>query len=150
MGAQEGQFDAARLILIVVGAHLRAEVSDRPVAYALRERMAADLSARGVPDAGERVVVCTDLWYLNNEHLRGAATVSIGGPGVNALSAYLAGRLPSAFSVEGALVVQGDPEFHDAVACCWGTDGEATGAAVGAFVERYLPDFLGAATKRWG
>jgi len=46
------------------------------------------------------VLVCSDVWYLNNDPLRSRPTISIGGPGVNALSAYLADKLPSAFAIE--------------------------------------------------
>ena len=35
-------------IFIVVGAHLRAEVGDRPLAYELRDRIDIILSERGV------------------------------------------------------------------------------------------------------
>ena len=136
-----------RLILIVTGAHLRAEASDRPVAYALRKRIADLLAARGFPETvkSPRVLVCSDVWYLNNDPLRSRPTISIGGPGVNALSAFLADKLPSAFAIEDVLLVQADPEFHDVIACCWGRDEKSTEAAVEAFVERYLEGFLEAA-----
>jgi hypothetical protein len=138
-----------RLILIVTGAHLRAEATDRPIAYGLRQRLADWLAARGRPETTKtpRVLVCSDVWYLNNDPLRSRPTISIGGPGVNALSAYLADKLPSAFAVEDVMLVQADPEFHDAVACCWGRDEQATAAAVEAFAERYLEGFMEAATR---
>lgn len=136
-----------RLILIITGAHLRAEVTDRPIAYGLRKRMTDWLEARGQPESPDqpRVLVCSDVWYLNNDPLRSRPTVSIGGPGVNALSAYLADKLPSAFAVEDVLLVQADPEFTDVLACCWGRDQQATAAAVEAFCDRYLDAFMGAA-----
>ena len=111
--------------------------------------MADWLAARGLPEtpSNPRVLVCTDVWYLNNDPLRSRPTVSIGGPGVNALSAYLGDKLPSAFAVEDVLLVQADPEFTDAIACCWGRDTRATAAAVDAFTERYLDAFMDAATR---
>ena len=138
-----------RLILIVTGAHLRAEACDRPLAYGLRQRIADWLKAHALPDdpANPRVLVCTDVWYLNNDPLRSRPTVSIGGPGVNALSAYLGDKLPSAFAVEDVLLVQADPEFHDPIACCWGRDQPSTAAAVDAFADRYLDAFMEAATR---
>lgn len=139
--------DSDRLILIVTGAHLRAETGDRPLAYRLRDRMLRWLGRGDDQDAP--VVVCSDLWYLNRDELRECPTVSIGGPGVNALSAYLGDKLPSAFAVEGVLVVQLDPEFDDRLACCWGVDHGATASAVEAFAERYLDDFMTAATSDW-
>lgn len=126
--------------LIVCGAHLRAEWYDRPIAYRLRERMAGVL--------GEGVLVCTDLWYLNHDELRHRPTVSVGGPEVNALSAYLAARLPSALVVQGRCVVQFDEEGGEPIAACWGAGPEGTLAAVEAFAERYLGAFGALAARR--
>jgi len=128
-------------VLIVTGAHLAAEVFDRPIAYRLRERVLKALGAGAAPD---RVVVCSDLWYLNNDQLRSLATVSIGGPTVNALTAYLGGRLPSAYTIEGVLMVQGDWTGETPLACCWGIDASATAAAVEAFEKKYLSEFVAA------
>ncbi len=141
--------DTDRVILIVTGAHLRAETGDRPLAYRLRGRMLKWLGHDGRDDPDAPVVVCSDLWYLNRDELRVRPTVSIGGPGVNALSAFLGDKLPSAFAVEGVLVVQLDLEFEDRMACCWGVDHAATAAAVDVFAERYLDDFMAAATRDW-
>lgn len=141
-----------RLLLIVTGAHLRAETHDRPIAYRLRERVVERLNARFGPEKHGRPhplapVVCSDLWYLNNEPLRTRPTVSIGGPDVNALTAYLADKLPSVLAVEDVFLVQTDPEMVDVVACCWGADAAATLSAADAFAERYLDEFLDAALK---
>lgn len=141
-----------RLLLIVVGAHLRAETQDRAVAYRLRARILELLSARFGPEKHGKPhplapVVCSDLWYLNNESLRTRPTVSVGGPDVNALTAYLADKLPSVLAVEDVFLVQMDPEFADVVACCWGAENADTLAAVDAFAERYLEGFLDAALK---
>jgi hypothetical protein len=139
--------DSSRLILIVTGAHLLAEALDRPIAYTLRQRLLAWLEEAGEipPPHSPRVLVCSDVWYLNNDHLRGRPTISIGGPGVNALTAFLADKLPSAFAIEGRLIVQADLDFQEVVACCWGADQGSTAAAVDAFCERYLDAFMGAA-----
>lgn len=138
-----------RLILIVTGAHLRAEVDDRPIAYGLRRKMLDWLGSHAIAGDATTVVVCSDVWYLNQDSLRSRPTVSIGGPGVNALSAYLADKLPSAFAIENVLLVQADLDFVDVAACCWGVRGDATGAAVDAFAERYLDAFMSAATGGW-
>lgn len=131
----------------MTGAHLRAEAGDRPTAYRLRERMLAWLEDH---PKGERcaVLVCSDIWYLNNEDLRRLPAVSVGGPGVNALAAYLGDKLPSAFSIEGVLSVQADLDFHEMIASCWGMDARTTGAAVDAFIERYLGHFMEHAVRR--
>lgn len=154
----ETELNTERLLLIVVGAHLRAEIADRPLAYRLRERILRRLeeSRPGKPGfAGEQgrriepeVVVCSDIWYLNNEDLRSQPTISIGGPGVNALGAYLADRLETAFVVEDVLAVQVDLDFVDPVASCWGTTPGSTAGAVDAFCERYLDGFLEDALER--
>lgn len=141
--------DLDRIILIVTGAHLRAEIGDRPLAYRLRQAMLDWLGARDLGSEPDHVVVCSDVWYLNQPELRERATVSVGGPGVNALTAYLADKLGSVFTVEQRLVVQMDLEFASLSACCWGADHATTVGAVEAFVERYLDDFMSAATRAW-
>lgn len=137
------EIDTERVLPIVVGAHLQAELWDRGPAYRLRELAASALGQ------GHRLepVVCTDLWYMNSPALRGRPTISVGSPGLNALSAYLADKLPSAFVVDGVLMVQYDPQAQDPAACCWGVDAESTAAAVDAFCDRYLGDFLDAAAR---
>jgi|GEM_PF-207925 len=178
-GANEEEGSPRPMILIVVGAHLRAEAADRPIAYALREKVLAWLDARGgaanVPapatpgeggegaeaGAGEQdpglprpghpctVVVCTDVWYLNDASLRVWPTISVGGPGVNALSAYLADKLPGVLVVDDVLMIQMDPELRETTAAVWGVDHRATVSAAEAFAERYLDGFLNAATSGW-
>ncbi len=142
--------EPSRLVLIVVGAHLRAELADRPAAYLLQREALSWLNTRCGPETEDdphplHVLVCSDLWYLNNESLRRRPTISIGGPAVNALSAYLADKVPSAYAVEGKLLVQFDLEMHELVACCWGIDAHRTAEAVEAFSRRYLDDFMEAA-----
>lgn len=138
--------DTGRAVLIVTGSHLRAEQCDRPLAYRLRERMLAWLDS-SEETGGCDIIVCSDLWYLNNDDLRDRPTISIGGPGVNALAAYLADKLPSAFTIEDVLTVQMDLDFVDLVASCWGINNASTVAAVDAFAERYLDEFLARATR---
>lgn len=139
-------------ILIVTGAHLSAEVYDRPLAYRLRQHILDSLATTtsstsstrpDSPHRPDRVVVCSDLWYLNRDALRELPTVSVGGPGVNALTAYLADKLPSAFAVDGQFVVQGDFEKAP-LAACWGIDAHRTAAAVEVFTTRCLEPWLGA------
>jgi hypothetical protein len=138
-------------VLIVTGAHLSAEVFDRPIAYRLREKLLAALGQSDNPHdpqlitdglPPDRVVVCSDLWYLNRDQLRELPTISVGGPTVNALSAYLGDKLPSAFAVDGVFVVQADWTNQTPVACCWGINAEATATAVETFVARFLKDWV--------
>ena len=135
--------DVDRLLLIVTGAHLGAEVHDRPVGYRLKTLIESRLGAGA---ARLTPVVCSDVWYLNQEPLRRRPTISIGAPGVNALTAFLADKVPSAFTIDDVLVVQADLDWVDLVACCWGRDHDSTRGAVDAFAERYLGGFLEAAS----
>ncbi|MHC4990644.1 MAG: hypothetical protein ACYTGC_06650 [Planctomycetota bacterium] len=134
------ELDLERLMLIVVGAHLRAELSDRPLASRLRRAVLDRLDADGLE--GPVPVICTDLWYLNDLALRRRPAVAIGSPDVNAATAYLAHRLPTAFVVEGVMRVHMDREAIDPQACAWGSDPDSTARAVDLFVERYLDEFL--------
>jgi len=148
VGHPPERLDDAAQILIVVGAHPHAERHDRPLAYALRERILALLalpsregeSTGTVPD----VLVCCDLWYLNDESLKDAPTISIGAPGVNALAAFLASRLPSAYVVDDVLMVQLDPEMHTPIVSCWGTTPYATARAIDVFLDKYGQSFVDA------
>lgn len=119
-------------------------MGDRPLAYALREEMITRLENRFPDGAPLEVVVCSDVWRLNDESLKSVPTVSVGGPGVNALTAYMGDKLPSVFVIEDRLIVQADLEWDDLVVCCWGLDHPLTVQAVDAFIDRYLDDYLDA------
>ena len=129
-------FEPEHAVIIVVGAHLEAERDDRPIAYALRERVRARLRR------GQDVTVCTDVWYLNNGELRARPTISVGPPRVNALTAYLADRLPSVYVVDDRCMVQADFENDEPAASCWGVNARQTIAAVEAFASRFLDEFM--------
>ena len=135
--------DAGRLLLIVVGAHLRAEVGDRPLAYRLAEAMRQWIDRQeGVLGIPLVPVVCCDIWYLNQETLQRWPTVSLGGPGVNALSAYFAQKLSPALMADDQLVIQLDPEFVDLRVCVWGRDHQRTVQATNHFIDTYLDKYL--------
>lgn len=129
------------IVLIVVGATLDAERFDRPLGYRLRE---AILGWRDEQQADIAVdpVVCTDLWYLNDESLHRLPVVAIGDPEVNAATAYLASRLPTAFVIDDTLRVHLDPDFVEPRACLWGASPTATVSAVDLFTERYLEELV--------
>ena len=143
LAATEALPDTAVLLPIVVGARLEAELVDRPLAY----RLADAIRLRQSSDDDEALVplVCTDLWYLNDADLQARPTVTIGEPDVNAATAFLARRLPTAFVIEGSLRIQLDLELLDLRACLWGKDARATASCHDLFVERYLEDFVRAA-----
>ncbi len=133
-----GNVDINTIVPVVVGAHIRAEISDRPTANWLADQLDDELE-QSCPELS--AIVCTDLWYLNDERLRTRPTISVGEPELNALSAFLADKLPDVYSVKDVLIVQMDIRADDTLACCWGRDAESTSQAARAFVERYLSGF---------
>lgn len=137
--------DISRCVPVVVGAHLRAEISDRAVAYELAERVSGAFARTGSSLAA---VVCTDLWYLNDDRLRQRPTISIGEPEVSALSAYLADKLPHAYAVSETLLVQMDLPAGEALVNLWGRGPEETRVAARVFWERYLDHFTECALRQ--
>lgn len=142
--------DPDQMVLVVVGAHLRAELADRPLAYRLSNALIEAINGEGDADGDAELsaLPCSDIWYLNNEELHDRPTISIGGPGVNALSAYLYERLPTALAIEDQLVVQLDIDFSDLRVALWGIDGERSAAAVSLFEERYLAGYVEAVQRQ--
>jgi hypothetical protein len=131
-------------LVIVVGADLRAEALDRPIAHAL-QRGVNTLLAKEAVALGRTLpaaAVCTDVWYLNSNHLRLCPTISVGGPELNALSAYLIGRIPPVLAVEGRYAVHADPRGEQLTACLWGVDSTNTAQAMDAFCSKYVETFV--------
>ncbi len=127
-------------ILIVTGATLRAEMMDRPLAYRIKESVDERIADR--PEW--RSAVISDIWFLNNEAFGAQPTISVGGPGVNALSSYLHERLPTALAIDNVLVIQMDLSFEDKRCAVWGMNHETTVEAVDTFLQRgHLDRFLG-------
>jgi hypothetical protein len=144
---QVRELDHDALLLLVVGAHLEAELVDRVLAYRLRERIVA-WQRTAAPPADLAPIVCTDLWYLNSDDLRLRPTIAIGRPEINAATAFLANRLPTAFVAEERFRIQFDPELLDLNVCLWGAAGRDTEASVELFAERYLDEYLQAAHEQ--
>ncbi len=133
-------------ILIVTGSSLRAEQADRPLAYHLKERIEDRLREQGRD--GE-LAVLSDLWYLNAEALQKLPMISVGGPGINAVSAYLYRKLSNALVIDDTLMIQMDVELQDLRVSLWGVDHDSTVKAIDIFVQRgYLDQFLGAVMTR--
>ncbi len=148
------EIDPDRLIWIVTGMQLKAELGDRPLAYRIekevRERLASLLPK---PEAGEHPhlspVVVSDVYYLNSEDAQKGPTISIGGPGMNALSASLVEQLPTPLAIENTLVVQMDLDMQDARCAVWGMNHLDTVRAVDAFIAKgYLDTFIKALVQR--
>jgi len=130
---------ADNMVFVVTGASLRAETMDRPLAY--RVKLAVDERLKDAEDW--QCAVISDIWYLNNEPFARQPTISVGGPGVNALSAFLYERLPNALAVDNVLVIQMDPTLKDRRCAVWGMDHDMTVEAVDTFLQKgYLDRFL--------
>lgn len=136
-------FGDARVVLIVVGARLRAEVADRPLAYKLQKRIRRWLARhRETLATTIEPVVCSDVWYLNSEELQARPTISLGGPGVNSLAALLAEDLDEEPEEQNQVLIQIDPEFTDLRVSIWGTDHALTSKGLDVFCRQYLDGFL--------
>ena len=143
MNEPNESIDHSNTLLIVVGAHLRAEVADRPLGYELQQRVNEWLEEHQEQmNVSIDVIVCSDIWYLNNEQLQQCPTISIGGPGVNALSAYFAQNLKHDTGQEQQVLIQIDPEYTDLRVCIWGTNHELTVKGLDLFNRQYLEGYL--------
>ncbi len=131
--------DLTGLLLIVTGSTLRAEMADRPLAYRLQKM----IQKRLVAEVVLRPMVMSDIWYLNSEPLQQLPTISLGGPGVNALSQFFFSKLPTALGIDGLLLIQMDVAMEDHRCCLWGMDHRKTVEALHVFTEcGYLDQFL--------
>ncbi|MEQ9454603.1 MAG: hypothetical protein RLN76_08450 [Phycisphaeraceae bacterium] len=137
-------FDLTRVVLIVVGAHLRAEEADRALAYQIMSEIETWVEEHEERlEENLRPMVCTDALYLNDEALHTRATISVGGPGVNALSAYFAQQMEGDASIlPDQVILQMDPDFADLRVAIWGVNHETTSQGVMLFIRDYLDGFL--------
>ncbi|MFM1868803.1 MAG: hypothetical protein RL591_2211 [Planctomycetota bacterium] len=135
--------ETSRLLPVVVGAHPRAEITDRPLANRL---VAAIRQWQRANVANERdrllPIVMTDVWYLNDRELLLQPSIAIGEPGSNAACAYYGTRLPQAYVVDGQLQVFADLEFLEPSVAMWGIDANTTRTALDWFIARHLARFL--------
>ena len=142
------QIDVDRLVWIVVGIQLNAELGDRPLAYRIEQELKRRIADKlGPPPSGEpprlAPVVITDVYYMNFDVAHGRPRISVGGPGVNALSAQLSDELPTPVAIEDTLVVQMDLEMDDVRCAVWGMNHLDTVQAVELFIGKgYLDIFL--------
>jgi hypothetical protein len=126
----------------VVGAHLRAEVGDRARANRVKDAIVGWMKENDISDP-PWPLVCSDLWYLNQIELKAQPTICIGHPEVNAATAALSAKLPTAFLADDSYRIQLDPEYIDCTCCLWGVDNAHSQHAVDAFISDFLPELLG-------
>ena len=139
----DSEIITTRLLPIVVGAHPRSEIADRPLANRLVAAI-RQWQRQAIANEDDRLVpmVMTDLWYLNDNDLLLQPTITIGEPGSNAASAYYGTRLPKAYVVDGQLQVMADLEFLEPSVTMWGVDAYTTRTALDWFINRHLGNFL--------
>jgi hypothetical protein len=133
----------ARMLLIVTGSTLRAEDVDRPLAYYLKQRIEQWPGAEETPSPSPlRVRVVADFRWIHDEPLQSLPTISIGGPGVNALAHRWLEEVPVSLAVDEQYYIQMDPDLDESRVSLWGMDNATTQIAVSVFIERFLARFL--------
>lgn len=130
----------AKVLLIVTGSSLRAEEMDRPLAYYLKQQIEQHLETADSEPI--RVLVVADFRWLNDEDWQRLPTISLGGPGVNALAHRWLEEVPVTLAVDEQYYIQMDPDLSELRVSVWGMDNSTTQIAVSAFVQRHLPRFL--------
>jgi hypothetical protein len=135
-----------RLLLIVTGSTLRAEEMDRPLGYYLKQQIEKSLheadqsTQQGVNDYLIRVIA--DFRWIHDEALQRLPTISLGGPGVNALAHKWLEEVPVSLAYHERYFIQMDPDLAELRASIWGMDNATTQIAVAVFLDRFLPRFL--------
>src|SRR4051812_24671342 len=132
----------AKLLLIVTGSTLRAEEVDRPLAYYLKQRIDQLVHEPEFAWGAIQVRVLADFRWIHDEPLQVVPTISVGGPGVNALAHRWLEEVPVSLAVDEQYYIQMDPDLEVARASVWGMDNRTTQIAVSVFLERFLPRFL--------
>ena len=135
-----------RLLLIVTGSTLRAEELDRPLGYYLKQRIEQSLSEAVAPErhslADYIVRVVADFRWIHDEPLQSLPTISLGGPGVNALAQRWLEEVPVSLAYNERYFIQMDPDLAEIRASIWGMDNATTQIATSVFLDRFLPRFL--------
>ena len=133
---------SSRLLLIVTGSTLRAEEVDRPLAYYLKQRI-EQYFAEHEPAAGALSVwVVADFRWIHDTPLQNWPTISLGGPGVNALAQRWLEEVPVSLAVDERYYLQMDPDLDEPHVSIWGMDNATTQIAVSVFIDRFMPRFL--------
>src|SRR3954454_3637645 len=124
---------SAKMLLIVTGSTLRAEEVDRPLAYYLKQRIDGAADVEGASAPRFRVRVVADFRWIHDEPLQVLPTISIGGPGVNALAHRWLEDVPVSLAFGERYFIQMDPDLAEPRASIWGMDNATTQIAVSVF-----------------
>jgi hypothetical protein len=145
-GPRMAKGPSLRVLLIVTGSTLRAEEMDRPLGYYLKQRIEQALSEAAAEGRagteGYVVRVVADFRWIHDEPLQALPTISLGGPGVNALAHRWLEEVPVSLAFSERYFIQMDPDLAEPRASIWGMDNATTQIAVSVFVDRFLPRFL--------
>ena len=136
---------SARLMLIVTGSTLRAEEVDRPLAYYLKQRIEQYQESHEPSSSSGgalTVRVIADFRWIHDEPLQSLPTISVGGPGVNALAHRWLEDVPVTLAVDDRYYLQMDPDLDEPRVSIWGMDNATTQLAVAVFLERFFPRFF--------
>ncbi len=142
---------SSRWLLIVTGSTLRAEEMDRPLAYYFKQRI--EKMIRETLDKGQSglegyvVRVVADFRWIHDDPLQILPTISLGGPGVNALSHRWLEEVPVSLAYGERYFIQMDPDLAEPRASIWGMDNATTQIAVSVFLDRFLERFLERCTQ---
>jgi hypothetical protein len=83
-----------------------------------------------------------DFGWIHDERLQEPATISLGGPGVNALAHRWPEEVPVSPAFGERYFIPMDPDLADPRASVWGMDIATTQIAVSVFIDRSLPRFF--------
>jgi hypothetical protein len=131
-----------RFLLIVTGSTFRAEELDRPLAYYLQQQVDRSLNESDPPLGRFQTRVVADLRWFHDKKLQSLPTISIGGPGVNALARHWLEEVPVSLAVDDQYYIQMDPDLQAPHVSVWGMNNSTTQIAVSVFLDRFLPRFL--------
>src|SRR6516165_5991034 len=108
-----------RLLLIVTGSTLRAEEMDRPLGYYLKRRIEEAMSASSNTTEAKQALDLADYRWIHDEFLQKLPTISLGGPGVNALAHRWLEEVPISLAYNDRFFIQMDPELNEPRASIW-------------------------------
>jgi hypothetical protein len=132
------ELDVQQTILIVVGSDVKPEEKDRPIAYKLKANI--EQSPKYGSLAFRKCIVISDALFDSDKIIQLCPTISIGGPGVNALSALLAEKLPIYLKKDDRYFIQFDETPQNNRISLWGMDQQSTEEAVNCFISEGLLD----------
>ena len=130
------ELDVNETILIVVGADIKPEEKDRPLAYWLQRKIQEADGYGKTPF--RKTVVISDALYNSDKIIQACPTICIGGPGVNTIANEWVKKLPVYISEDNKYYIQYDLDSAKKRISIWGMDQETTSGALNIFVESGL------------